>query len=81
MCVCSLEMRGEQTLRRMCKQVVGVDRPTEQAVDEALNWLDPGLLIYDRLGKASVEGVLEVFDYARAKYGCDQFVIDSLMHF
>jgi len=22
---------------------------------------------------------LEVFDYARAKYGCDQFVIDSLM--
>jgi twinkle protein len=33
----------------------------------------------DRVGKAGVEGLLEVFDYARAKYGCDQFIIDSLM--
>jgi twinkle protein len=23
--------------------------------------------------------LLDIFDYARAKYGCDQFVIDSLM--
>jgi len=28
---------------------------------------------------AGVAPLLEIFDYARAKYGCDMFVIDSLM--
>jgi twinkle protein len=37
------------------------------------------LLLYERVGKAGVPALLEVFDYARAKYGCDQFIIDSLM--
>jgi len=37
------------------------------------------VLLYDRIGKAGIEGLLEVFDHARAKYGCDQFIIDSLM--
>jgi len=78
-CLSSLEMKAAQTLKRMCKQVVGVDRPTEQAIINSLTWLDRGLLLYERVGKASVDGLLEVFDYARAKYGCDQFVIDSLM--
>ncbi len=78
-CLSSLEMKGEHTLKRMCKQVVGVDRPTQEYITKALKWLDRGLLIYERVGKAGVDGILEVFNYARAKYGCDQFVIDSLM--
>lgn len=78
-CLASLEMKGEQTLRRMCKQTGGVDRPTSEFIDRILNWLDGGLLLYERVGKAGVPALLEVFDYARAKYGCDQFVIDSLM--
>lgn len=78
-CLSSLEMKGAQTLKRMCKQVVGADRPTEGAIIESLGWLDHGLLLYERVGKASIDGLLQVFDYARAKYGCDQFVIDSLM--
>jgi twinkle protein len=78
-CLSSLEMRPQQTLKRMVKQTVGVDRPTESAIAESLQWLDRGLLLYERVGKASVDGLLEIFDYARAKYGCDQFVIDSLM--
>ncbi|TPW26015.1 AAA family ATPase [Pararhizobium mangrovi] len=78
-CVASLEMKGEQTLRRMVKQTGGVDRPTEPFIRQCLNYLDPGLLIYERVGKAGVQALLEVFEYARAKYACDQFVIDSLM--
>lgn len=78
-CLASLEMKGEQTLRRMCKQTGGVDRPTEQFIERILDWLDNGLLIYERVGKAGVGHLLEIFDYARAKYGCDQFIIDSLM--
>ena len=78
-CLASLEMKGEQTLRRMVKQAGGVDRPTAQFIPIILDYLDRGLLIYERVGKAGVEPLLEVFNYARAKYGCDQFIIDSLM--
>jgi twinkle protein len=78
-CLSSLEMKPAQTLKRMCKQIVGVDRPTELAIERALAFLDRGLLLYERVGKAGVEPLLEIFSYARAKYGCDQFVIDSLM--
>ena len=75
----SLEMKGEQTLRRMAKQTGGVDRPTADYIQKILSFLDSGLLLYERVGKAGVPALLEVFDYARAKYGCDQFIIDSLM--
>jgi twinkle protein len=78
-CLSSLEMRPQQTLKRMVKQAIGVDRPSESAIGESLHWLDRGLLLYERVGKAGVDSLLEIFDYARAKYGCDQFVIDSLM--
>jgi twinkle protein len=78
-CLCSLEMKGAMTLKRMTKQTVGVDRPTDKAIADGLKWLDRGLLLWERVGKAGIDALLEVFDYARAKYGCDQFVIDSLM--
>lgn len=78
-CVASLEMKPEQTLRRMVKQTGGVDRPTRSFLESTLAYLDGGLLIYEKVGKANTETLLEIFGYAQAKYGCDQFVIDSLM--
>lgn len=78
-CLASLEMKPAQTLKRMCKQAGGVDHPTEPYIREILSWLDRGLLLYDHVGKAGITGLLDVFNYARAKYGCDQFIIDSLM--
>lgn len=79
LCLASLEMKPEQSLKRMVKQTGGVDRPTVEYLHEVLAWLDTGLLIYDHVGKANIDALLSVFDYARAKYGCDQFVIDSFM--
>lgn len=78
-CVASLEMKGEFTLKRMVKQTTGVDRPTEEFIVKALDWIDQGLLVYDLVGKSSIKSILSVFDYARSKYGCDVFAIDSLM--
>jgi twinkle protein len=78
-CVSSLEMKPAQLFKRMVKQVVGTDRPTERAIRDSLEWLDRGLLAYELTGKAKADELLDVFGYARAKYGCDQFVIDSLM--
>lgn len=77
-CLSSLEMPATQILKRMCKQAGNVDRPTEPYIRAILNYLD-GLYIYQKTGKEGVSALLEIFDYARARYGCDQFVIDSLM--
>jgi twinkle protein len=78
-CLSSLEMKGPQSLKRMCKQASGIERPSEEALTASLKWMDNGLLLYDHVGKASAASILEIFDYARSKYGCDQFIIDSLM--
>lgn len=78
-CLASFEMHPAQTLRRMVKQAGNVDRPTQQYLGNVLDYLDNGLLLYEKVGKSGVGPLLEIFDYARAKYGCDMFVIDSLM--
>lgn len=78
-CIASLEMKPVHTLKRMVKQAAGLDRPTPEFIGDVIRWLDGGLLIYDLVGKSGIEPLLQVFDYARAKYGCDQFIIDSLM--
>src|SRR5690606_19866544 len=55
------------------------DRPMPEFISHIMRWLDQGLLLYEKVGKSGVEPLLEIFEYARAKYGCDQFIIDSLM--
>ncbi len=78
----SLEMAPAQSLKRMVKQVSGIggdNRPTQQHIEQCLKWLDPGLVIYNRVGKDTVITMLEAFIYARSKWGSDTFIIDSLM--
>lgn len=78
-CLASFEMHPAQTLRRMVKQAGNVDRPTTVFLGDILAYLDNGLLLYEKVGKSGVGPLLDIFDYARAKYGCQMFVIDSLM--
>lgn len=78
-CLSSLEMRASHSLKRMTKQVSGITEPSALCIDKVLRWLDGGLLLYEFVGKVSIKNLIEVFDYSRSKYGCDQFIIDSLM--
>lgn len=78
-CIASLEMAPAQLLRRMVKQAGNVDRPSEGFIREIVDWLDEWLWVFGVVGKAGVSRILEVFEYARARYGCDVFAIDSLM--
>lgn len=78
-CVASFEMHPRYTLKRMVKQAGNVDRPPVEYLRKILSWLDEGVLLYERVGKQDVGSLLEIFDYARAKYGCDQFVVDSML--
>ncbi|WP_034988765.1 toprim domain-containing protein [Bartonella senegalensis] len=79
LCLASLEMKGAQSLRRLTKQTGGLEHPTREMIERILQFLDGGLILYEHVGKSSVDTLLEVFDYCRARYGCDQFIIDSLM--
>ena len=78
-CLASLEMAPAQSLKRMVKQAGGVDRPTEEYLHATMAFISQGLWLYTRVGKSGVSELLDVFSYARMKYGCDTFVIDSLM--
>lgn len=78
-CIASLEMKGKRTLYRMIKQITGVEEPSAKFIRAGLMELTGGLLIYDHVGKSKIADLIEVFEYCRAKYGCDQFIIDSLM--
>ncbi|MEE9160002.1 MAG: toprim domain-containing protein [Gammaproteobacteria bacterium] len=79
-CLSSLEMKSPTTLRRMVKQASGVDGDlTKPMITAAMYWLNEGLFIYNVVGKSGLADILDVFDYARAKYGCDVFIIDSLL--
>lgn len=78
-CLASLEMAPRQSLKRLVKQVGNVDRPTDGYLRACMAYLEDSLLIYSKIGKANVTQMLETFDYARARYGCDIFIVDSLM--
>lgn len=78
-CIASLEMQPKQFLRRMVKQAGNVDRPSEPEIRHIIGWMDEWLWCFNLVGKASPEKLIEVFEYARTRYGCDVFVIDSMM--
>ena len=78
-CIASLEMAPRQLLRRMVKQSGNIDRPPEPYIREIMGWMNEWLWVLAVVGKSGAEAILEVFEYARCRYGCDVFVIDSLM--
>lgn len=78
-CIASLEMKPARLLKRMVKQAGNVDRPTEPYIRALMEWMNEWAWIFDVVGKRPIVRILEVFEYARARYGCDVFVVDSLM--
>lgn len=78
-CIASLEMAPAQLIRRMVKQAGNVDRPPETYIRDIVDWLNGWLWVFALVGKTAVSRILEVFEYARCRYGCDVFAIDSLM--
>lgn len=78
-CIASLEMRAARLLKRMVKQAGNTDRPTEGYIRAIMDWLNEGVWLFDVVGKRTIGKVLEIFEYARCRYGCDTFMIDSLM--
>jgi len=76
--IASLEMAPKKTLYRLVRQACAERRPSHSRVSDCLNWMSGGLWLFDVVGTSKVDEVLKAFDFAFRKYGCRQFVVDSL---
>ena len=78
-CVASLEFRVRVWLQRLSRQIAASQAPSPQFVRHIVNWLGDGRLwAFDAQGTADWKRMIEVFRYARRRYGIDLFVIDNL---
>lgn len=78
-CIFSGEMMAPTQLKRLCKIGSGLDRPSPQYLDVIGEWIREKLWVITRVGSMQLEPLLELFAYANRRYGCDAFLIDSLM--
>lgn len=77
--VFSGEMTPERQIKRMVKQSTGLDRPTPEFIDAVGVWITDKLWLFNVVGSAGIDRLLQVFLYANKRYGTRHFVIDSLM--
>lgn len=78
-CIASLEIKPKRLLMRLTRQASGLRNPTEEYIRAIHQWYNDHLWIFDLVGSAKTTRLLEVFQYARQRYGVNVFVIDSLM--
>jgi len=77
--VFSGELTPELQGKRMVKQATGLDRPTPAYIDAVGEWVRDRMWLFNVVGNATINRLLEVFSYGAKRYGITQFVIDSLM--
>lgn len=78
-CIASMEMKPEATLKRMLRQATGVATPSKATTDQFLKWTDERLLIYDQQGTVDRKEMLAIIRYSASKLGVKHFVLDSLL--
>ena len=78
-CIGSFEMPPPKLLERSVRQLMKRERPSRGGVQAAMRWFDGRLWIVDRIGNMDLDRLLAVFLYARRRFGCSFFVIDSFL--
>ena len=76
--ICSLEIPGRKTLKRIVRKLLGEEQPTLPRIREAMDWLKDKLWIVDIVGTAKQERLLKVYQYATRRYDIHNFITDSL---
>lgn len=84
--LCSLEVQAPESYRKLIRMALArrdVCAPEERATfrERCLAPLADKVWVYDHVGYAPLADVLNVMLYAYQRYGCRQFVLDSLMQF
>lgn len=78
-CIASLELKPGKLLQRLTRQALCHKMPAREDVETAFEWYDDRLWLFNVTGTAKADRLLEIFAYARKRYGIQLFVIDSLM--
>lgn len=78
-CVASLELKPGILLKRLTRQATCCKMPPVLEIESAFKFYDDRLWLFGLTGTAKAERLLEIFHYARRRYGIQLFVIDSLM--
>lgn len=77
-CVVSLEAKPAITLKKLTRQATGQECPSPSYIRKCHDWYDGKLWVYDWTTSADINKILSVWEYARARYGVTQFVLDNL---
>jgi len=77
-CVASMEFKPQRWLMRLARQASGVEEPSTPFIRQIHEWYRDRMWVFDVVGTAKHERMLEVFEYARRRYGITLFVIDNL---
>jgi twinkle protein len=77
--IASLEMPIAATGQRMARQMTGIESPTRDYLEKALDWTDDRLWVYDQLDSIETERIYGMVVYALKELGIKHIVIDSLM--
>ncbi|HAT1781230.1 TPA: toprim domain-containing protein [Legionella pneumophila] len=78
-CIASLEIKPKRLLMRLTRQASALSEPSKEYIQAIHEWYGDKLWLFDLVGTAKSQRLLDVFLYARQRYGIDVFVIDSLM--
>lgn len=78
-CVASLELKPGQLLKRLTRQAACSEKPPVIEIESAFKFYDDRLWVFGLTGTAKAQRLIEIFNYARRRYGIQLFVIDSLM--
>lgn len=77
-CIASLELYPDELMQRTYMQASAQEAPSKGFMDKIDDWLDGKLYIFNLVGTGKISRLLEVFLYARRRYGVDVFIVDSL---
>lgn len=78
-CIASLELKPKRLLMRLTRQAGAIANPSIDYIHAIHDWYGDKLWLFDLTGIAKAKRLLEVFKYARQRYGVTVFVIDSLL--
>jgi twinkle protein len=76
-CVASFELTAARWLKRMYRQVAGIQNPTKPFLRHISARSRDLLWVFNERGTAKAQRLLDVFRYARKRYGVKLFVIDN----
>lgn len=77
-CIASMEMKPRKLGRKMYQQIIGKDNPGAAEGKRAADFLGDNIFLFEVYGTAKADRIIEVFNYARKRYGVTHFQVDSL---